>query len=304
MSEIESGIGLDIIIWLQEHSNALLDLLALAIHYVGGTPLWIGVVLVFYWSIDKQEGRRMFFGLLLTLLAFTVLKELLQFPRPLQAFPDKVDTPVEQVGYGLPSGHVSLAMFMSGYLAVVYRKWWLWGLAVIYPLLTGWARMVLAVHYPQDVLAGLGLGILLIWLFVRYRARVTRQIDRIALRQQFIVVAVVSVLLLGIFWEVENGLASTGLFAGSWLGFHMEQRKLCYEDVRLKWQGLLRIGAGGLLLLLIFGLMRWSVQALAPQSIFYLLRYAIAGWIAGFGWPWLGVQYGLFTRSTGYHHTG
>ena len=61
--------------------------------------------------------------------------------------------------YSFPSGHTSMAAVIGGGLFVMLNKKYSWVFLLI-PLLMGWSRITLFVHYPSDVLFGLIIGTL------------------------------------------------------------------------------------------------------------------------------------------------
>lgn len=88
----------------------------------------------------------------------TVAKQLVERPRPAEAV-------VEVSSWSYPSGHSSNialgAVLLVALLGVVRTAWVRWGataLVVMGIVLTAADRLLLGVHYPSDVLAGLVMG--------------------------------------------------------------------------------------------------------------------------------------------------
>lgn len=88
----------------------------------------------------------------------TLCKRIVERPRPDAAL-------VEVGGWSYPSGHstsIALgAVLLIALLTVVRRRWIRWGATVVVVVcvaLTAADRLVLGVHYPSDVAAGLALG--------------------------------------------------------------------------------------------------------------------------------------------------
>lgn len=61
---------------------------------------------------------------------------------------------------GWPSSHALSMACVTGGLWVVVGPGPLWGAAALLTLVTGWARIYAGAHFPSDVLAGWGLGLL------------------------------------------------------------------------------------------------------------------------------------------------
>ncbi len=132
--------------------------------------LWLPIMIcsIIYWCIDTKSGIYLcsLFGLQLILSQF--LKMLACVYRP-WVLCDKIH-PVELAinaakGYSFPSGHSSTACSVLGGLAFLYRKNKLaCFLLILTVLCVGFSRMWLGVHTPQDVAAGLTLGLILVFL--------------------------------------------------------------------------------------------------------------------------------------------
>ncbi len=111
---------------------------------------------------------------LFTYLLNCMVKPIVQRPRP----------PLEmQLGgihpesFSYVSSH-SLVTFCLWGMVVFYAhkynwhaKWWLTGLAVAWIGFVGFSRVWLGVHHPTDVLGAYMLGLVLVMVFVRLRAR-------------------------------------------------------------------------------------------------------------------------------------
>jgi membrane-associated phospholipid phosphatase len=193
LSELETGLGLEIVRWVQAHTGPPGLLLAQALHFMGGGVSYL-VILALFIGIsgqgrlrralrlrDAADRRRLFTQMLyyalltlaLTLLMIDLLKTAFDRPRPYVVAPDVVAVWVVNIdARGIPSGHVAMALAMTAVMVMVLApgrpRWWMWAGALGYGLLMGWARMAVGVHYPQDVVAGLLVGVagvgLAVWM--------------------------------------------------------------------------------------------------------------------------------------------
>lgn len=141
-----------------------------------GNPVVVLVMaaLVAMFAPGKQPGRLVFFNLAAVLLLNTLLKTLVQRPRP-DGF-----RLVSEVGYSFPSGHSMFSMAFFGLLIwMIYayetdvrmRKTWIATLAAII-VMVGVSRVYLGVHYMSDVLAGFSVSLMWLVLYTRIFAPV------------------------------------------------------------------------------------------------------------------------------------
>jgi membrane-associated phospholipid phosphatase len=127
-----------------------------------GSDLAFIALLSLYYSLTAGSGGRALgvaFGLSFVTNIF--LKEFLNLPRPyfLNAGLASVAAQATGTGPGLPSGHAQMTATFWFARAARFGKAWLWGLAVVAVGLVGLSRLYLGVHFLQDVLVGLLLGV-------------------------------------------------------------------------------------------------------------------------------------------------
>lgn len=167
---LETGWGLDVILWLQSMRNEPLNLLVHFLDLMNDSTISILLFGIIYWMLNKRLGMRVFFAFILAAMATFTTKELLMSPRPYD-ISEAVSPLFYESTYGIPSGHVSMQFVLWGYLAWYSRKWWTAIPLVLYISLQAFGRMYAGVHYPQDVVAGAILGFVVL---VVYAASVER----------------------------------------------------------------------------------------------------------------------------------
>jgi len=90
--------------------------------------------------------------------AYKFIKESVKRPRPCQQFHGWESLIRPPDVFSFPSGHTAGAFVMASLLAFCYPAA---GIpAYVWAALVGFSRVALRVHYPTDVLAGAGLGLL------------------------------------------------------------------------------------------------------------------------------------------------
>lgn len=150
-------------------ASTVVDSLVLAVTYLGSGQGVISLALLYTWWVDPQGGRRLALLLGVSWLINQGLKDLFGLPRPFQvdgglASPAAAAT---AYGHGFPSGHAQGTSTFWFYLAFLHGRSGLYVLAGVMVLAVGLSRVFLGVHYVMDVVAGVGVGVVLAWLGVR-----------------------------------------------------------------------------------------------------------------------------------------
>ncbi len=157
---------LGILDWMQANLHSpVMDRLMPAITALGNNGLiWIvcaGVLLLL--PKHRKTGATVLAGLALEVVCCNlVLKPLVARIRPFYmnaAVPLLIPQPT---GFSFPSGHTGASF--AAVSALYTSKNRLWLPAAVLAVLIAFSRLYLYVHYPTDVLAGAGLGILFGWI--------------------------------------------------------------------------------------------------------------------------------------------
>jgi hypothetical protein len=270
---LENGIGLDIVTGLQANGSALFDALARLVDVLGGDLGFLLILPVIYWSVSRHFGRQLLFVLLVAL--FT------------------------EDGFGLPSGHVTLAVVVWGYIAYQVRRWWAWLLLALYALFVGWSRMYAGVHYPQDVVGGIIIGGLLLAFCVAFVRPAARWWSHAPLAQRvaFILVAGIACVLL--LYRDDTGLSAAGIIFGAGMGMIVEEGSLGFSAGGTRQQRIIRAVFGLVVAAAIFFGLSLAFESLTPEGVWRVVRYALVSFALIFLYPWLTAAIGLTTRTAG-----
>lgn len=168
---LETGLGLDIILWFQDMRFGLLDSLVYILHFAGDDLFFIAVFGLIYWLFNKRLGMRMVFTLVVIGLVNYFFKDLFARPRPYEVS-DAFIPLVTEESYGIPSGHVATSLMVWGYLAISLKKRWVTIGVIIFVVLQFFARMIAGVHFPQDVVAGVIVGGIILAIYTTYTEKV------------------------------------------------------------------------------------------------------------------------------------
>jgi len=299
MSPIEQGWGLLVVLWFQGWRSGIVEALAAFFHYAGSEEGYFILLPLIYWCVDAALGRRVVLFFMMNAWLNSALKEWWARPRPYQVS-SQVKPSLVEVGYGIPSGHAQAAVALWGAVARHVRQNWLTWAVIAYTLLTAVSRLVLGVHFPQDVVAGLLIGLALLGLYVWLEPRVSAWLSTQSLPIQIGAVVAVSALMLvahPILLPVTaqpdvNTVAATvvAIFLGGGIGVALETRYIRFDAGGHWWKRLVRLLIGlAVALGLRFGLGA-LFTGLQPDLALRVLRYALIGFWMAFGAPWVFVR--------------
>jgi len=295
--------------------------------FLGTEEFYLFVMPFLYWCVDMRLGLR--FGVVLTVSDSLNIFFKLAFHQPRPFWLSDRVRPFDTGGsYGLPSGHAQHAMAVWGIMAARTKGGLRWVMAALI-FLIGFSRLVLAVHFPTDVLAGWLIGGLILWAFLEWEAAVTAWFNRFTLMQKIGLASAASILLLIISmaglalapsavpsqWEMtaEHALslapgqiaihprgtigmvAVAGTFFGLVAGAILAFRRNGFDARGTWWKRALRFVLGAVGLLILWTGLRVVLPrdaALLSQVLRYL-RYAVTSFWVAYGAPWVFIKLGL-----------
>ncbi len=260
----------------------------LIITQFGSELIFISVLLLLFWTINKREAIFATYILLFAIVTNYWLKVIIAKERPpVSNWYPGTDPP----NYSTPSGHSQFSATIYGWFAVRIKRWWMLLFAIIITTLVGISRVYLGVHYIEDVLIGWGIGILTVLAFFYLERPVREFLSRYRQEYLLIGVAIVALCMMVITWFLpappnDNFGAIGGTVIGFSLGLALEMRYVNFtlEPVNgQKWRLVLRVVLG---LLIIIGMMV-GLGVFLPSENLWLrgLRYTLIALTGTFVWP-------------------
>ena len=143
-----------------------MDSLWLAITNLGRDEVFIVVLALYTLLVNPRGGRDLGVAFALSYLVNTALKYGLNLPRPFFSDSALASAAAQATagGPGLPSGHTQMSATLWGGIAMQLRRPAFSILAALIVLLIAASRLLLHVHFPSDIVAGLLLGLAFAWL--------------------------------------------------------------------------------------------------------------------------------------------
>lgn len=187
----------DLIHFLQSFDYAWLKVFMAFISFLGTTPVILFVVLGITFAVDFKRGLVLINVIAWASLLTVLLKEQIDFPRPMDVdneltskyyeVGDQQLKPMEPTGFfqgfseellditrndefvrwGFPSGHTSIQMAFWMTLFFLFKKQWIKKMGILLVLLTILSRIYLGHHYLADTLGGLLLGFLVAYGLIK-----------------------------------------------------------------------------------------------------------------------------------------
>jgi membrane-associated phospholipid phosphatase/uncharacterized membrane protein YuzA (DUF378 family) len=228
--------GIAILHWFQSLRSPGLDQLMLTITDLHSETLYILILPLFFWLVDKKAARHLAAAFAVGLWANDLLKDLFHTERPFRSHPE-LDPPPHAVetavGGAFPSGHAMNPLLFWGLVAWYMRRPWFSRLVGVAVFLIGISRLYLGVHWPLDVVGGWLFGALALWFFIR-TASLWRA-DGQSLRTQLLIAVLLPLGALGLAFSVTSAeelhtvVTLVGAYMGMAVGFALEEAYVQFD---------------------------------------------------------------------------
>lgn len=295
--------GTEALVQVQSLSSEWMVAVFALFSFLGQEEFYVFLLPLIYWCIDRRIGIGLGYVAMLSAWLNSLLKHIFAIPRPADL---RLNLPYPETSPSFPSGHAQNAVANWGYLALRFRKPAMTALAIVLILFIGLSRIVLGVHFPQDVVGGWLIGLVLLAAYAWAEPRAGRWLA--AQRWPVQVAVAVIVPLAFIFlhpadteglYPAEDSLTVGSTLVGLGLGIIMERAYVRFSVAGPVGRRALRLLAGLVIVIVLYA----GPSLLLPGEMVYsleatvrFLRYALLGWVVAFFCPWLFVRLKLAGR--------
>jgi len=222
--------GIEVIKAIQRLKSPALTAVLTFVTELGTDKFYLPVILFIFWWVDTHKGFRLGILILLSAWINSFLKDLFKQPRPFN-FDPSLGLAFEPT-YGAPSGHAQLSLCfwvpVAAWLAggkPGRRRIVVWAAAVFFLLLIGFTRLYLGVHFPTDLLAGWGLGAIILLLMYVLSPLFIKHLNGQTRLQN--ILAAIGALVMIIVYPEDKSLPA--VFLGFCLGYNIMKKEFPFS---------------------------------------------------------------------------
>ena len=295
--------GTDAIIWVQSFRHPFLDVLFQTATSLGEEEFYLIFLPFIYWCLNKQVGVSLAYISIFSPYLNSIIKLTFRLPRPSDP---RIVLLRTETSPSFPSNHAQGAVVNWGYLILWFRNKIFSIVAVVLVLLIAFSRIYVGVHFPQDVVGGVLMGLLLLVAYNWLVGTIEKQRFDLPLPIKLTLSVVIPLALLFAHpFDVDGTypakIAATimGTILGMSIGFILEREHVRFKVDGLWWRRGLRFVLG-MVLVVIFYL---GLKVVFPEEVSHsvaitlrMVRYSLVGFSMAFLAPWLFVATSLAER--------
>lgn len=234
---------IEIVEFFHNLQNGFLDLFFNLISFLGEEYVYIVLMIIIYYGVNKKLGERIAFSLITATAFNTMIKETFQRPRPYQKYPDRITNLRDHTssGFSFPSGHTQIFTSVVFTVGFYLKKKILYIVFFILGMLMAISRMYLGVHFFEDVITSLILGIsyayIVNWFFNKY-ADNHKVLNRVYLSMLAILVMLLFVL------RTKTYITTVGMYSGFVLAMYYEKTFVNFSITSNMYHKIIRVVSG------------------------------------------------------------
>ena len=263
---------IEIIKHIQTIISPFWDIFFQIVTMTGEEQFYILAAAIIFWCVNKKFGYKLGFALLTSTIINTALKDAINSARPIGT-PGISSLRIETAtGQSFPSGHTQGATTFWISCIVQIRKGWIYIVGTLIILLVGFSRLYLGVHWPIDVIGGVVIGV--IWVFIsNYIFEYAEKT-----KKTWILMIIIVTMLIGmIFFKERTYYTISGTVFAFFIGYILESKYVQYEVRNTIVKQIIKLVFG----LTVLIILKSTLKNILPISLFAdFFRYFLIGlWI-------------------------
>jgi len=246
----------DVIEYIQQFRNEFLDSFFWAVSFIIDMPLLMLIIAILYWCVDKKYSVILTISYFIGSILNGLVKIIARTPRPADPRIAILYGDSTKSTYSFPSGHSQYASSQATAVSLrthksnAKNKWILYLISIIIALLGGFARIYLGVHFWEDVVAGLAMGVVLMLLLIWAISKIKNELWYIAFLAPLYIIM--------IFQPDHSLYGFVGILTGVIVGYLIEKKHINMQYGKNTKSNIFRV---------VFGY--------PPALLLYMLRYFI-----------------------------
>lgn len=276
-----------------------LNELMLFITTLGEETTFLVAALILFWCVDKYYGYYvMSVGFVGTIIN-QFMKLWFRIPRPWVL--DENFTILEQAreaasGYSFPSGHSQSAVGTFGGIACTVKNRWVRNICIAIAVLVPFSRMYIGVHTPADVLVGVGMSVVLLFIMRPLVLGKDRKYFPVTMGVM-LAIAATYLCFVELYpfpanidaHNLESGVENAYTLLGALLGmicvYIVDEKWTNFSTKAVWWAQMIKVGAGLILVLAVKSGLKTPLNLLLGEFVGRAARYFLIVVVAGILWP-------------------
>lgn len=240
--------------WFNKIDSSILDYFFYIIAQIGGSVGILILMTLIYWCINKEKGIKLAYICILGINLNGVLKGLILAKRPFQYDGYEHLRKLEGTslsdgasGTSFPSGHSQNSATLYSSILRYIKKNWVIICCIVMMIIVPLSRLYLGVHFPGDVIVGVGLGIISTLIFGTL-------IDKFY-HKKYVVFIITTLCFIPFLFFPNMGkdfYKGMGILFGCLLGLFLEEKYVNFAIAKSKKVNVLRYLFGLLLMIIIY----------------------------------------------------
>jgi len=266
----------EIIIFIQGFRSEVLDGFFIAVSFILDAPMLMLLFAIIYWCVDKKYSVVFVISFFIGSILNGLVKIIVQAPRPGDPQIAILYGDSTKETYSFPSGHSQYASSLAAgislrtYKSNMKQKWVLYSGSVFIALLGGFARLYLGVHYLEDVIAGLVMGVVIILILIWAISKINNEL--------WFIIFLIPLYIIMIFQHDHSLYGFVGILTAIIAGFIIEKRYINMQYAKSRKISIMRVICGFPPALGLYSI-RYFLLANVHIAIDYFIMFAIGAYL-------------------------